>query len=62
VSLLIQKSAAKLCRCRFRNQQPKIMPLLISEIDSDGGVISALLLFLFLSVYIDGLADAFMDQ
>ena len=38
------------------------MPLLISEIDSDGGVISALLLFLFMSVYIDGLADAFMDQ
>jgi protoheme ferro-lyase len=47
LSLLIQKSAQKLRCCQFRNWQPT-MPLSISEINSDDGVISALLLFLCL--------------
>jgi hypothetical protein len=55
----------KLCRCQFRNRQPRTFPLPIqkstaqnyvttdSKIDSDGGVISALLLFFcfFFGVY-----------
>jgi hypothetical protein len=44
--LPIQKLAAKLRHCQFRNQQPTVS-LLISEIGSNGGVISALLLCLF---------------
>jgi hypothetical protein len=32
--LPIMKSAAKLCRCRFRNRQPKALLLLILEISS----------------------------
>jgi hypothetical protein len=62
VSLPIQKSATNLHRCRFRNRQSTV-PLQYqksvtkncvaadSEIDSDGGVISTLLLFFF-CVYI----------
>jgi hypothetical protein len=42
--LSIQKSAAKLRCCQFRNQQPKTVAA-NSEICSEGGVISVLLLF-----------------
>jgi hypothetical protein len=58
--LLIHKSAAKLCRCQFRNWQPigqllnqksaaKNCAAADSKIGSDGGVIS--IYFFFFGVY-----------
>jgi hypothetical protein len=50
MALPIQKSAAKLQRCRFKNWQPETVAA-DSEIGSDGGVISFYFSFFFPGVY-----------